>query len=120
MGKFSQNPNALITTVIFVIMCDNIYLYYLLCSLFCFISGEHIHIEGIWSFLTTLFAFLIPPLWFFLCLPIHRWNRVPMLKFICHLVSHLYFITVMVLVIVVPWDRSYLEVSMRAQKSEKC
>ncbi|XP_057313101.1 serine/threonine-protein phosphatase 6 regulatory ankyrin repeat subunit B-like isoform X3 [Hydractinia symbiolongicarpus] len=71
--------------------------------------GNDIHIEGVFAILVAFICFIFPPLWFFLCLPFHRWNKIPTLKFICHIVSHMYFIIVLTLVIVVPWDRSYLE-----------
>eukprot|EP00111_Clytia_hemisphaerica_P009505 TCONS_00027873-protein len=54
--------------------------------------------------------FLFPPLWFFLCLPVHKWNKIPTVKFICHLISHLYFIFILSIAIIVPWDRSGREI----------
>ncbi|XP_047126788.1 serine/threonine-protein phosphatase 6 regulatory ankyrin repeat subunit B isoform X1 [Hydra vulgaris] len=73
-------------------------------------KGNGVPIEGVYSLLLALICFLCPPLWFFLCLPFHHWNKVPTIKFICHIVSHIYFIIILSFVIVVPWNRSHIEV----------
>ncbi|XP_065668333.1 serine/threonine-protein phosphatase 6 regulatory ankyrin repeat subunit C isoform X7 [Hydra vulgaris] len=72
-------------------------------------KGNGMPIEGAFSILLAVICFLCPPVWFFLCLPFHRWNKMLTIKFICHIISHLYFIIILSLVIVVPWNRSYLE-----------
>nr|XP_047126785.1 serine/threonine-protein phosphatase 6 regulatory ankyrin repeat subunit A-like [Hydra vulgaris] len=72
-------------------------------------KGSGMSIEGVYAILFTVVCFLCPPFWFFLCLPFHRWNKVPTIKFICHVISHLYYITVLIYIVVVPWDRSKVE-----------
>jgi hypothetical protein len=49
-----------------------------------------------WSFGKTLtfalFVLLCPPAWFYFSLPLDsRIGRAPIIKFVCHIVSHVYF-----------------------------
>ena len=58
-----------------------------------------------WKFiLLFLVAFLFPPLWIYLSLPFkNRHSHIPIIKFICRLISHLYLILFLCLTVVVPW-----------------
>ena len=76
------------------------------------LSGDSYKVSSEMGVVIMILCFIFPPLWFILSLPFHRFSKIPTLKFICHCISHLYFIIVLSLVIVVPWDRSYLEVSV--------
>ena len=55
-------------------------------------------------FLLFTLCLICPPLWAFLCLP---WNdsyhKIPIIKFICHLISHFYLIVLFSFTVVVPW-----------------
>ena len=54
--------------------------------------------------LLFLFAFLFPPIWVYLSLPFkNRHRQIPVIKFICRLISHLYLIFLLCLTVVVPW-----------------
>lgn len=56
-------------------------------------------------FLLFILCLMCPPLWAFLCLPWKdRFHKVPIIKFICHLISHLYLILLFCLTTVVPWS----------------
>lgn len=58
-------------------------------------------------FLLFIFCLVCPPLWAFLCLPWNdRYHKIPIIKFICHLISHLYLIFLFCLTVVVPWDKA--------------
>ncbi|XP_032236532.1 serine/threonine-protein phosphatase 6 regulatory ankyrin repeat subunit A-like isoform X3 [Nematostella vectensis] len=58
-------------------------------------------------FLLFIMCLLCPPFWAFLCLPWKdRFHKVPIIKFICHLISHLYLIILFCLTTVVPWNSS--------------
>ena len=61
-----------------------------------------------WKFiLLFLVAFLCPPLWVCLSLPFkNRYRHIPIMKFICRLVSHVYLILLLCLTVVVPWKDS--------------
>ncbi|XP_065684627.1 serine/threonine-protein phosphatase 6 regulatory ankyrin repeat subunit A isoform X1 [Hydra vulgaris] len=72
-------------------------------------NGDLFAIEAPAFLIIAVICFFFPPLWFFLCLPFHRFSKVPTLKFICHLISHFYFTIILILVVAVPWNRSYLE-----------
>ncbi|XP_065668345.1 serine/threonine-protein phosphatase 6 regulatory ankyrin repeat subunit B isoform X5 [Hydra vulgaris] len=72
-------------------------------------NGDLFTIEAPAFLIIAVICFFFPPLWFFLCLPFHRFSKVPTLKFICHLISHFYFTIILILVVAVPWNRSYLE-----------
>lgn len=78
-----------------------------------FLFSGGMKLDGAKGNLLMLLIFIFPPLWFFLCLPFHRWSRIPTLKFLCHVISHTYFILVLILCIVLPWDRSGLEVGTK-------
>ncbi|KAL9980318.1 hypothetical protein ACROYT_G008886 [Oculina patagonica] len=56
-------------------------------------------------FLLFILCLICPPLWAFLCLP---WNdsyhKIPIIKFICHLISHFYLIVLFSFTVVVPWE----------------
>lgn len=52
-------------------------------------------------------AFILPPVWVALSLPWNNnYSRVPLVKFICQLISHLYFMLLFVFMLVIPWDKS--------------
>lgn len=52
-------------------------------------------------------AFLLPPIWLALSLPWNNnYSRVPLMKFICQLISHLYFMLLFVFMLVIPWNKS--------------
>ena len=52
-------------------------------------------------------AFISPPVWVALSLPWNNnYSRVPLVKFICQLISHLYFMLLFVCMLVFPWDKS--------------
>lgn len=54
--------------------------------------------------LLFLIAFLLPPIWLYLSLPFkNRYRQIPVIKFICRLISHLYLIFLLCLTVVVPW-----------------
>lgn len=56
-------------------------------------------------FLLFILCLMCPPFWAFLCLPWKdRFHKVPIIKFICHLISHLYLILLFCLTTVVPWS----------------
>ena len=53
------------------------------------------------------FAFAIPPVWAALSLPWNNnYSRVPLVKFICQLISHLYLMLLFVFMLVIPWGKS--------------
>ena len=57
--------------------------------------------------LIFLVAFCFPPLWVYLSLPFkNRHRQIPVIKFICRLISHLYLILILCLTVVVPWKYS--------------
>ena len=58
------------------------------------------------QFLLFFAAFLlVPPVWFFFSVPVARgFNKVPVVKFMSYLTSHLYFMTFLILVSVIPPD----------------
>ena len=52
-------------------------------------------------------AFVLPPVWVALSLPWNNnYSRVPLVKFICQLISHLYFMLLFVCMLVIPWGKS--------------
>ena len=57
-----------------------------------------------WKMMLVFLAMLfVPPVWLAFSLPIkHRLNRVPVIKFMSYLVSHVYLIALFVLTIVYP------------------
>ena len=63
-----------------------------------------------WKFmLLFLVALIFPPLWVYLSLPFKNKHRqIPIIKFICRLISHLYLILILCLTVVVPWNYSGL------------
>ena len=62
-----------------------------------------------WKMMMMFMAMLfIPPVWLAFSLPIrHRFNRVPVIKFMSYLVSHVYLIVLYVLTIVYPSKQIY-------------
>lgn len=57
-----------------------------------------------WSFgkmiAFTIFVLLCPPAWFFFSLPLdNRIGRAPIIKFVCHIVSHVYFTILLTIVV---------------------
>ncbi|CAJ0592923.1 unnamed protein product [Cylicocyclus nassatus] len=57
-----------------------------------------------WSFgktvAFTLFVLLCPPAWFYFSLPLDsRMGRAPIIKFVCHIVSHVYFTILLTIVV---------------------
>jgi hypothetical protein len=68
-----------------------------------------------WSFGKTLafaiLVFLCPPAWFYFSLPLdNRIGRAPIIKFVCHLVSHVY-LTVLLTVVVLNLTHKMYEVT---------
>lgn len=67
-----------------------------------------------WKLLLLFFLLLfLPPLWIIISLPLkHRFFRVPVVKFMSHLVSHFYLIALFIVCIVFPpvtiWDSANL------------
>lgn len=61
-----------------------------------------------WKFmLLFLVALFFPPIWVYLSLPFKNKHRqIPIIKFICRLISHLYLILLLCLTVVVPWKYS--------------
>ena len=61
-----------------------------------------------WKFmLLFLVALLFPPIWVFLSLPFkNKYRQIPIIKFICRLISHLYLILLLCFTVVVPWNYS--------------
>lgn len=56
-------------------------------------------------FLLFTLCLICPPLWAFLCLPWNdRYHKIPIIKFICHLISHFYLIELFSFTVVVPWE----------------
>lgn len=56
-------------------------------------------------FLLFILCLICPPLWAFLCLPWNdRYHKIPIIKFICHLISHFYLIALFSFTVVVPWE----------------
>ena len=54
-------------------------------------------------FLLFILCLICPPLWAFLCLPWNdRYHKIPIIKFICHLISHFYLIALFSFTVVVP------------------
>lgn len=92
--------------------CTYVFVARLLLQKSILLLGDFCKVSNEMAVVIMIICFIFPPLWFVLSLPFHRFSRIPTLKFICHCISHLYFIIVLSLVIVVPWDRSYLEVSL--------
>ena len=57
--------------------------------------------------LLFLVALLFPPIWVYLSLPFkNRHRQIPVIRFICRLISHLYLILLLCLTAVVPWKYS--------------
>ena len=57
--------------------------------------------------LLAVVSFFFPPLWVYLSLPFkNRHRQIPVIKFICRLISHLYLIFILSLTVVVPWNHS--------------
>ncbi|CAM9571834.1 unnamed protein product [Lampetra fluviatilis] len=57
-----------------------------------------------WCLALLLLGFLVcPPLWVAFSLPLgHRFTRIPIIKFLCHLASHLFLLSLFVLTVVWP------------------
>ncbi|XP_069778381.1 transient receptor potential cation channel, subfamily N, member 1 isoform X3 [Narcine bancroftii] len=57
-----------------------------------------------WKIVLLFFAFLIcPPIWLLFSLPLwHQFNKIPIMKFMSHLVSHIFLLVLFVLTIVYP------------------
>lgn len=67
-----------------------------------------------WSFgktvAFTLLVFICPPAWFYFSLPLDtRIGRAPIIKFVCHIVSHIYF-TVLLTVVALSMTHNIYEV----------
>lgn len=62
-----------------------------------------------WKFLLLfLLALFCPPIWIYLSLPFkNRYQYIPIIKFICRLISHLYLLLLFILTTVMPWSFSY-------------
>ncbi|XP_055354554.1 LOW QUALITY PROTEIN: serine/threonine-protein phosphatase 6 regulatory ankyrin repeat subunit A-like [Paramacrobiotus metropolitanus] len=64
--------------------------------------------SGTKSFLIFMVFLLCPPVWLIFCLPLeHKYNYIPFIKLICHIVSHLFFILVLILVFMSPFEQLY-------------
>lgn len=68
-----------------------------------------------WSFGKTLtfalFVLICPPAWFYFSLPLDsRIGRAPIIKFVCHIVSHVYF-TILLTVVVLNITHKMYEVT---------
>ncbi|KAK3736343.1 hypothetical protein QZH41_020795, partial [Actinostola sp. cb2023] len=61
-----------------------------------------------WKFLLLfLVAFFCPPVWIYMCLPFkNRYHYIPIMKFICRLISHLYLLILFIFTTVIPWELS--------------
>uniref|UniRef100_T1IHG8 Uncharacterized protein n=1 Tax=Strigamia maritima TaxID=126957 RepID=T1IHG8_STRMM len=59
---------------------------------------------GTWRIVLVFFAFIfVPPVWVTFSLPLnHRYNRTPIIKFMSYLVSHIFFIILLILTISLP------------------
>ncbi|XP_067887442.1 transient receptor potential cation channel, subfamily N, member 1 isoform X6 [Heterodontus francisci] len=57
-----------------------------------------------WKIVLLFFTFLIcPPIWLMFSLPLkHQFNRIPIMKFMSHLVSHIFLLVLFILTIVYP------------------
>ncbi|XP_072904092.1 transient receptor potential cation channel, subfamily N, member 1 [Hemitrygon akajei] len=56
-----------------------------------------------WKIVLLFFIFVIcPPIWLLFSLPIHQFNRIPIMKFMSHLVSHIFLLVLFILTIVYP------------------
>ncbi|GCC25901.1 hypothetical protein chiPu_0004313 [Chiloscyllium punctatum] len=57
-----------------------------------------------WKIVLLFFVFLIcPPIWLMFSLPLkHQFNRIPIMKFMSHLVSHIFLLVLFILTIVYP------------------
>ena len=66
-------------------------------------TGQLSHWSG-WHMLVLFVALLLlPPVWLAFSLPLrHRYNKVPIIKFMSYLVSHIYLIVLFVITIVYP------------------
>uniref|UniRef100_A0AC35TT07 ANK_REP_REGION domain-containing protein n=1 Tax=Rhabditophanes sp. KR3021 TaxID=114890 RepID=A0AC35TT07_9BILA len=52
------------------------------------------------TFAFTLMVFLFPPAWFYFSLPLEtRIGKAPIIKFVCHIVSHVYFTILLTIVV---------------------
>lgn len=70
------------------------------------------HGNQVWSATHSVVVFLgfllCPPLWIFFSLPLgHKYTFIPYVKLISHIVSHLFFILMLVLVFMSPFDYLY-------------
>ena len=64
-----------------------------------------------WSISKVLFiffvAFILPPIWVYLSLPWNNnYSRVPLVKFICQLISHFYLMLLFIFMLVLPWGKT--------------
>ena len=62
-----------------------------------------------WKMMGFFFLFvLIPPVWFFFSLPIdYKMNKIPVIKFMSYLTSHIYFVVFLCLTCVFPQHTTY-------------
>ena len=62
-----------------------------------------------WKLVGFFFLFvLIPPIWFFYSLPInYRMNKIPFVKFLSYLTSHIYFVLFLCLTCVIPLHSTF-------------
>ena len=61
-----------------------------------------------WKFVVLfLAAFFCPFVWIYLTLRVkNKYNHIPIIKFICRIVSHLYLMFLLILTVVIPWKHS--------------
>lgn len=67
-----------------------------------------------WKIILLFLAFIIcPPVWIVFSLPLkHKYNKVPIFKFMSYLVSHFFFILLLILVVAVPIYPIYVSYSL--------
>lgn len=69
--------------------------------------GQLMHWED-WKFIMLFLAALFCPfVWVYLTLGVkNKYNHIPIIKFICRIVSHLYYMFILILTVVIPWKHS--------------
>jgi hypothetical protein len=67
-----------------------------------------------WQIFLIFVAFLLcPPIWIIFSLPLgHKYSRIPLIKFLSYLTSHLYFVALLILTIVTPLRPIWRSTSM--------
>ncbi|GAB6027875.1 hypothetical protein CHUAL_002089 [Chamberlinius hualienensis] len=67
-----------------------------------------------WRFVVLFFVFLfVPPVWVAFCLPLgHRYNKIPVIKFMCYLASHGFFMALLTISVAIPVYPIYTSLNM--------